>query len=200
MATEVIKGFPEVEQKVVLARPHFIIIRGLPGSGKSTLAQALRDVIATPGCFVADPDDLGDDYLDFCSGQAGEDDSRKYWPYRYLICKTEQALREGRSVVWNQAWTKVVGIECALDRVRRDLGQLDYQQVVVDLEIPEEAAIDRIAHRTSRSRLERSMADFVASFEKIPDDWRTQEVKHMTCNAANSTPVILHELLGNLGA
>ena len=181
--------------------PSFFIIRGIPGAGKSTVSELLRQRIGQDQCLVLDPDDImleADEYDNFCQNLSEAKVSEKYWPYRYLVSKAIQGLSKNRIILWNQAWTKVWGIDAVLNTLNDFLPERCSNSIVIGLDVDVSIAETRIRNR-GKELDERSLGDFVENFEQLPDGWRPQ-LRRLNMDTSTKEPEkIADEILEMIG-
>jgi hypothetical protein len=103
------------ETEVYAQNAILVILRGLPGSGKSHLAEDIKNRIANKSISIVDPDmidEADDSYKDFTAYLAKNEPEleSKFYPYRFLLSKSAEVLRQRGVVIWNQAFTDVDGM------------------------------------------------------------------------------------------
>lgn len=137
------------------SEPKLIVIRGLPGSGKSTVASELQSRMASETVLV-DPDALdkeSEEYKLFSHNLSVSHPnvSEKVHPFRYLLHSAETALKNGRTVVWNQPFTNLENLEYTIAHLDKQYQEIEKNKplavLVVNMEVDPEIAWERVDKR-----------------------------------------------------
>lgn len=153
-------------------RPILVIVRGIPGSGKSYLTDIVKKQLGSNETVVLDPDAIdfsGKDYLDISSSLTEQKVDNKLHPYRYLRSLAYSGIKEGKIIIWNQAFTNLD----LLDRTIKNLEsfakeyKLNMPVIVVEVEIDPNEAKQRIAARQSKGG--HGVSD--STFERFTSDY-----------------------------
>ena len=93
-----------------------ILLRGIPGSGKTHLTNALSDRLSFE---IIDPDLIFPYTKNFISfRKEGPINLRlKNLKYRYNLKRVVMLLKKGSSVIWEQPWRKILGIDTSLRNI-----------------------------------------------------------------------------------
>lgn len=141
-----------------MKRPVLLIVRGIPGSGKSTLTDQLLKLPSLKDSLRLDPDLVdqnGDEFVKFCQSLPLELPIQKQI-YRFLLRKAEAALKEQRSVIWEQPWRTLKGLRITLGNLaffltgNADISAAPFQTVIVEINISPQKARKRVASRFQR--------------------------------------------------
>lgn len=159
-------------------KPKIIFIRGLPGSGKSVLAQAMIEKIGPEHTVVLDPDAIDENseaYQKLTAELRKQGVDEKFYPYRYLRNKAHQAIRSGITVLWNQAFTNLDGLQKTINNLTdyaSEQGKAP-EVVVVEVFIDPATAAERIETRVKSGGHqvdEKTFARFVHDFKSFVDE------------------------------
>ncbi len=126
-----------------------ILIRGLPGSGKSTLASAISHYLEPRCVEILDPDlvDRGSkDFVRFGRLCAASGVPNQIHVYRYLLMRTGESIRAGRTVIWSQAFTNRTVFASLLSSVRAFPAQPS-NLLALEMRIDPQLAYGRVIQR-----------------------------------------------------
>jgi predicted kinase len=149
-----------------------ILVRGLPGSGKSHLAAALVDAIGADKVVILDPDKVDQtspEYIALSESLAKEGVDKIYFPNRFLKATGYKAIDEGKTIIWNQAFTLWDGFNRSLNSLKDYAAEhgIDLPVLVVEVNIDPEVAKKRISdrvgvggHDVSLDRFERFLSEY----------------------------------------
>jgi predicted kinase len=131
-----------------------ILVRGLPGSGKSHLAAALVDAIGADKVVVLDPDKIDQtspEYVALSESLVKEGVDKIYFPNRFLKAAGYKAIDDGKTIIWNQAFTLWDGFNRSLNSLKEYAAEhgIDLPILLVEVEISPETAKKRIADRAN---------------------------------------------------
>ena len=153
-----------------------IFVRGLPGAGKSDLVDLLLKFPPLKGSLRLDPDrvNLADPkFVEFVCGLPPKlIPKRKI--YRFLLRQAEAALRQGRSVIWEQPWRLTWGLYITIENLtffltgKEDITKAPFQSVIVEVFIDPAKAWRRVAERFAEGRHnldEKAFEQFVGELE-----------------------------------
>lgn len=151
-----------------------VFVRGLPGSGKSTIVDAAVKLFPEDSCVVLDPDATdyeSDAYIIFCNEQKEQGVDEVLWPYRYLRAQSTEAIRQGKTIFWNQAFTNLESFKNVVNRHYEiaESHSVDLEVLVVEVNSSPEVAQKRISERVAQGGHD------VASekFKNFVSDYRT---------------------------
>ncbi len=129
----------------------FIIVRGSPGSGKSTLVESVQQrfkfVLIDPDITHSNPEE----FHAFVQTRVSEDKGFAKLPlelqyYRFHVSKCVETLKAGTAIMWAQAWSGIDGVKLTIENIR-ELVSPDILPIIIELTIPEEEAVQRVARR-----------------------------------------------------
>lgn len=155
--------------------PTVVFIRGIPGSGKSFIANALS-IRVSGSKVVLDPDEIdknSQEYLDLVENLTNEGVDSKFYPYRFLRAKAHDMIEQRGTIIWNQAFTDLVGLQKTIINLTNHAEEkgLKLKFLVVEVEVDPALAKERIseraksgAHDVDDENFERFLRDF-RSFE-----------------------------------
>lgn len=179
--------------------PTLILIRGIPGSGKSYIAKQLVREIGEKMCVLLDPDATDYDsqqYKNYSARIGTEGVDHKLHPYRFLREQAYVGIKEGKYIVWNQAFTNrevfhkmVDGMQAYAAAHGRKLSVL-----VVEVPIDTVTAQQRIASRVLGGGHDvpaDRFITFAANYKSFDDDNFTIVKVNGTEPAAESVASIL---------
>lgn len=150
------EGIPFSETIKENGAPLLIIVRGIPGAGKSFVSRGLAEKFRAGDTVVIDPDAIdrnGHEYQSFTATlETQEPDlDRTVFPYRYILETAARVLSEHKTVIWNQPFTDLEGLSYTIRKLFRltEGVQPCFKSLIVDIEIPEDVAWERILKRQS---------------------------------------------------
>ncbi len=175
---ECIKIKPMDTTTDTLPRPALIMIRGLPGSGKSYVADALRTALGADKVVILDPDKIDKTapaYIDLCAKLTAEGVEDKFFPNRFLKTQGYDALAAGKYVIWNQAFTDLMGFTRSMGSLQEFAAEHDIPLpvLVVEVEISHDTAKQRVAQREAQGGhgvSEEAFARFISAYRSFADD------------------------------
>lgn len=185
-----------------VAHPVLIMIRGLPGSGKSYLATALREALGANNVVILDPDAIdytAQAYTDLSRELREQGVEEKFHPNRYLKSLGYKALDEGKSIIWNQAFTDLHGFSRSHSSLQDYAAEhnmllpLLVVEVQVDPAVAQARVADRVAaggHEVS----EEAFARFTQAYKSFAsEDYNTITV-HGNDDVSKSVATVLRAL------
>jgi len=158
--------------------PLALFVRGVPGSGKTVLTAKLVTELCLCASLRLDPDTLSEEdteFTAFLTSQGGRSGGRREQIYRYQVRKAADALRKGRSVIWEQAWRSCAGLRTTLENLAYFLtdsfafAEAPFQAVVVEIELGLEEAQQRLAERGDGRVSPEALLQFARTFESCSD-------------------------------
>ncbi len=158
--------------------PKIIFIRGLPGSGKSVLARAIAKRIGTENTVVLDPDAIDTSsapYRKLVDDLRAQSVDEKFYPYRYLRASAHEAILRNATILWNQAFTSLDGLQ----KTMKNLSDYATENgktlpiLVVEVSVEPSTAIERIKMRVKSGGHEvdeMTFARFVQDYKSFVDE------------------------------
>jgi predicted ABC-type ATPase len=134
--------------------PTLILVRGLPGSGKSHLSAELEKHIGAAQVLILDPDAIdkrSPAYQKMCAELTAQGIDDKFFPYRFLRMQTQAALAAGKTVIWNQGFTLLSGMQRLIEYLTTTLQDqgVTFRTLVVEVNVDVEIAKQRVAERAA---------------------------------------------------
>lgn len=125
-----------------------IIVRGLPGVGKSTIIEHTSHAIHPDSeVTIINPDNIDIEALDIFASEDGREGNERQWKYRYTLAETLRSLEQGKTVIWDQPWGQLKGIEITLENISILLENNLPKVTIVDLYAPKDLAMQRLNFR-----------------------------------------------------
>jgi predicted kinase len=127
-----------------------IIVRGMPGSGKSYLAAELQRSLGDVVMLDPDMTDYNSRaYAEHTQAQVAEGVDPKLHAYRFLRAQAYDAIRDGKTIIWNQPFTDEVAFRKMVDRLKAHAAASGVQLsiLVVEVEIDPTVAKTRVSQR-----------------------------------------------------
>lgn len=160
--------------KQIYPTPSLILIRGLPGSGKSYLTEELVRRLGKESVMVLDPDLIdmqSEEYLRLKQELKGEGVEEKFHPNRYLCLQASRAIEAGKTVIWNQAFTHLGGLQRTIGRVQEYVSGhgINAPVLLIEVTIDPELAKARIAERSNSGGHDVPPENF----QRFLDDYRS---------------------------
>ncbi len=184
------------------AKPRLILIRGLPGSGKSYLAAALREALGASRVVILDPDAINYDskeYTTFSAQLTAEGVEAKFHPHRFLRTRAEDAVRAGKTIIWNQAFTNLGGFTRTIEHLQAYAAQQHtaLSLLIVEVEIDHPTAKQRVAQRESQGGHgvnDEVFERFIRDYQSFAEQGHHTVSIHGTNNVQSSVQIVLQAL------
>lgn len=157
-------------------RPFFLIVRGLPGSGKSTLAEYLEKGTTAERFLRLDPDQVKVEDLNPLEllRKPEEKIPEQTLKYRFLLKQAQEALSQGKNVIWDQPWRSIWGIRVTHEKLfaaldgNQEVEECCFELIVIELLLDEKLAKQRLEQRLADGKhgpSPNTFERFVAEFE-----------------------------------
>ena len=174
------------KEKVNVSSPQLIFVRGLPGSGKSFLSCTLARNLGAEHVSVIDPDTIvkdSEEYIDFTSNLTTNEPEvdPKFFPFRYLLFKSQQALESKKSVIWNQPFTELDGLRYTISSLVKFAESVNQHVnvIIIDIELTPEVVYARIERRINGGGHGPDLPTFQSFVSKFQES-DTLGYKHLT--------------------
>lgn len=150
--------------------PLLVLVRGLPGGGKTYITNELVKSFDPDEYIVLDPDATdyeSDAYKAHMADMKQQGIEPIYYPYRFLRAKAQHAIAEHKIIIWNQPFTLLGGFNRTVDFLQEVAAEqgIKLPTLVVEVEITEETARERVADRKKNGGHGPSGDAFKAFFE-----------------------------------
>lgn len=181
----------------------FIVIRGEPGSGKSFITSYLHGKLDTTKTVVLDPDEIDYDSSKYHILEeelllTGVD--KKFHPYRFLRAQAYKAIEKQQTVIWNQAYTTISGLDIMLrsmiDHAKKYSVSLNI--LIVEVRVDKAIAKKRIIKRVNEGGhglTEEVLDAFYRDFEPLPQNRKETVLRF---NGEDNPEEIANQILSKL--
>lgn len=182
--------------------PMFILVRGIPGGGKSYVTTKLHEALGQQNVVVVDPDAIdktSDEYVNLSTSLTADGVDEKLHPYRFLRARAHQGIEDGKVVIWNQAFIDLDGVSKTIINLTTHAKEhgLELPILIVEVEIDDDVAKQRIADRVSRGGHnvpEEVMDRFIAQYRSFKDE----DLNVVTVNGEDSSEVSVPKIINAL--
>lgn len=161
-----------------IVRPALILIRGLPGSGKSYLAEKLAASLGRDKVVILDPDSINkssQEYLAFSEALTADGVEPKFHPYRWSRVRGYDAIKAGKIIIWNQAFTDLGGFNRAVTSLQSFAAEhgIHLPVLVVEVDVTHNTAKRRVAERANQGGhnvSEEAFKRFINDYRSFSDE------------------------------
>lgn len=182
--------------------PKLLIIRGLPGSGKTSLAASIQHTLGDQ-VVVLDPDSIDQsnpEYAAFSQKLNSQGIDPKIHLYRFSRAKAHQAIEDHKTVIWNQPFTNLEGLQKTIANLQQYATEHDTTLPVqlVELEIDPVIAKQRIDERKAQGGHGPSDDTFKTRFLDIYQSFKNEGYPTLiisgTGNVTDATTQVINAL------
>lgn len=179
--------------------PKLVIIRGIPGGGKSYLALSLRAAFGPDDVVILDPDAIdkdSDGYRQLSAELSADGVDQKFHPFRYLRAQAQQAITDGKILLWTQAFNDFAGFKITVDKLIAYANEqgAELPVLVVEVEVSRaiaRARIDERAHRGGHYVPDERLDQFFAEYKSFAG----QGYKTITINGENAAALSAEQVI-----
>lgn len=185
-----------------LKLPVLILVRGVPGSGKSYFSDRLGAELTDTPHIVLDPDATdytSQEYRDHVAQQIQDGVDKALHPYRFLRAKAYDAINKHQVIIWNQPFTDLEILKKVTDRLQEQAVEYGttLPVLLVEVEIPDDVAKERVAKRKSQGGhgpSDERFAKFVAEYSSAKaNGYQTITIDGLT-DPENYIPEVIQTL------